>query len=88
MLTAKKYAVYKYVLAGIDWVTIVSAYIVALIFEVRWLTEHQNLNQPVVYETILFVSIVGAAAVFIFHYLGLYQIHVFVTVVNHVEVAA
>ncbi len=83
MSTARKYAVYKYVLAGIDWVTIVAAYVVALIFEVRWLTEHPNINQPVVYETFLFVSIVGVGAVFIFHYLGLYQIHVFVTVVNH-----
>ncbi|MEO8167441.1 MAG: sugar transferase [bacterium] len=83
MPTAKKYAVYKYVLAGIDWVTIVAAYGVAFVFESRWLLDHQNFNQPVVYETIVFVTLVGAAAVFIFHYLGLYQIHVFVTVVHH-----
>ncbi len=83
MPTARKYAAYKYVLAGIDCVTIVAAYIVAFVFEGRWLVEHSNFNQAIVYQTILFVPVVGVIAVFIFHYLGLYQIHVFVTVVNH-----
>jgi undecaprenyl-phosphate galactose phosphotransferase len=41
------------------------------------------LRDPLFYGTFVFEGFVGVVAIFIFHYLGLYQIHVFVTVVNH-----
>ncbi|MBI5470775.1 MAG: sugar transferase [Ignavibacteriae bacterium] len=84
MATTKKYPVYKYVLAAIDVVTIIAAYMLAFAFEERWLNDHAQMSVAFSLGLALFVLANSVVAVFIFHYLGMYQIHVFVTIVNHV----
>ena len=84
MATTKKYPLYKYLLAMIDTLTIIAAYILALTFEGRWLNDHPHMTGVFAVGFGLFVLLNGAVSVFVFHYLGLYQIHVFVTLVNQV----
>ncbi len=83
MNTTRKYPVYKYVLATIDFTTIVLAFFIAALLEDHPLFTNAKLIEPIVLAQLGFVFVVGLLAVFTFHYLGLYQIHVFVTIVNH-----
>lgn len=83
MATAKKYPLYKYVLASLDWCTFVAAYLLAIVLESRWLIEHHPMTPSFLMGEIVVIAIVAWLGVFIFHYLGLYQINVFITVVAH-----
>jgi undecaprenyl-phosphate galactose phosphotransferase len=83
MATAKKYPLYKYVLAALDWCTFVAAYLLAIVLESRWLIEHHPMTTSFLIGEIVVIAIVAWLGVFIFHYLGLYQINVFITVVAH-----
>ncbi|MDL1892493.1 sugar transferase [Sphingobacteriales bacterium CHB3] len=87
MASAKKYPLYKYVLAAIDTSTIAAAYIIALVLEQRWLNDHNHLHfLNVLYMAeAAYIVAIAALCVFIFHYLGLYQIHVFVTLAGHLS---
>ena len=84
MATTKKYPLYKYLLAMIDALTIVAAYILAFTWEGRWLNDHPHMSGMFMTGLALFVALNAVVSVFVFHYLGLYQIHVFVTLVNQV----
>lgn len=84
MITSGRYPVYKYVLAALDWGAIVAAYGVALLIEERWLVDHPDLSGMMLAGFVTFVATVGVLTVFVFHHFGLYQIHVFVTIVDHV----
>ncbi len=83
MATPKRYPPYKYILATLDWLTIVTAYCAAFILEERWLSEYFPLTGRLLVAESLYVSFVGFVCVFVFHYLGLYQINVFITVFDH-----
>jgi exopolysaccharide biosynthesis polyprenyl glycosylphosphotransferase len=83
MATPKRYPSYKYVLAFIDVFTIVVAYVLAFVFESRWLNEHLPLSKELLAAELAYLGIVAMLCVFIFHYLGLYQINVFAAVVAH-----
>ncbi len=84
MITSRRYPVYKYVLAALDWCTIVAAYAAAFVAEGRWLVEHPDLGGWLLAGLIGFVATIGVLTVYVFHHFGLYQIHVFVTIVDHV----
>jgi undecaprenyl-phosphate galactose phosphotransferase len=83
MPTARRYPSYKYVLAVVDWCTIVSAHGLAFVLEARWLDEHFPTDQTLIAAELVYIALLGVAAVLIFHYLGLYQVNVFVTIVQH-----
>ncbi len=83
MATARRYPTYKYALALVDWMTIVGAHWLAFAFEARWLNEHYPMDQTLIMAEAVYVALLGVAAVLTFHYLGLYQVHVFVTIVRH-----
>lgn len=83
MTTPRKYPLYKYVLAVLDLLTIVAAYWLAFVFEERWLMENAPISPSLLLAMTLYVLFIGFVCVFIFHYLGLYQINVFVTIVDH-----
>ncbi|MEK7251135.1 MAG: sugar transferase [Bacteroidota bacterium] len=83
MATAKRYPSYKYVLAAIDLCTIITSYVLAFVLEERWLNEHLHLSNGMLAIELVYVVFVAGMCMFIFHYLGLYQINVFVKVVAH-----
>jgi undecaprenyl-phosphate galactose phosphotransferase len=83
MPTPRKYPLYKYLLAVLDLLTVMAAYYFAFLFEERWLAENTPIPPSVLLAQTLYVFLIGVVCVFIFHYLGLYQINVFVTLVEH-----
>jgi undecaprenyl-phosphate galactose phosphotransferase len=83
MTTPRKYPLYKYLLALLDLLTVGAAYYLAFLFEERWLMENAPISPGLLFAEMVYVFFIGVVCVFIFHYLGLYQINVFITIFEH-----
>jgi undecaprenyl-phosphate galactose phosphotransferase len=78
-----KYPLYKYILALLDWLTLVAAFIIAYWLRGRPFAGDVLLLGPYPYGEIVFVLPYSAAAIFILQYLNLYKIKVFITLIDH-----
>lgn len=78
-----KYPMHKYVLAAVDALIIFAGYVFAFYIERRWLAENIPLSTELLLMEGAFFVIIAVLCIAVFHYLDLYKINVFVTVVNH-----
>ncbi len=83
----KKYPPYKFVLAGLDWLTCNVAFVIAL--QARNLRISGELfGAAPLFEELTYLLVCGGMTVFVFQYFHLYKTNVFITLVYHaVQVA-
>ena len=83
MSRTRKYPGYKYLLASVDWATMVAASLGALLARGRW----EGLGPEVLSDTRLaelgFVAAYACVAILVFQQLNLYKINVFITLIDH-----
>ena len=82
MIALKKRPAYTYILLVLDWLTIVAALAIGITLRGRGFGgEFSFVGAPLEWEPI-FLCLFGAAATFLFQYLGLYRVNVFITVAD------
>ena len=83
MAKAKKYPLYKYLLAALDWLIVSTALLMAFNLREHWLSTSLLFIDPSFYAELAFFTGCGVISVFIFQYFNLYKINIFITIVEH-----
>jgi len=79
----RKYPLYKYLLAALDWAVVSSALLMAFNLREHWFSTSILSVDPSLYAQLAFFVAYGAVSVFIFQYFNLYKVNVFITLVDH-----
>jgi exopolysaccharide biosynthesis polyprenyl glycosylphosphotransferase len=82
MVAMKKRPAYVYILAVMDWLTIVGSLVLGIMLRGREFSgEFTFIGAPLEGE-IIFLFLFGAAAILVFQYFSLYKVNVFITVAD------
>jgi undecaprenyl-phosphate galactose phosphotransferase len=83
MDSLRKRPLYSFLLPILDGVTVVASLMIAILLRGRSFAGEWTLFGAPLYGEVVFLVFYGAASVIIFHYLSLYNINVFTTVMEH-----
>jgi FlaA1/EpsC-like NDP-sugar epimerase len=74
---------YKYLLAGLDWLTLMVSFIIALRLRGRWDPGNPGMMLETYGAEVAFLALFSASALFVYHHFNLYKVNVFITIVDH-----
>ena len=83
MVLGKRHPGYKYLLAGIDWLTLMTAFTIALRLRGRWIFGDLAGTLQNYAPEVAFLGLYSAVAILVYQHFSLYKVNVFITIVDH-----